>query len=827
MTNWVFQYTKNISLGILALAFCIYTIGQFPNTIIWNKLRSIENDTLLSYDQKLELVRQLKKDFEGQKLVKDSVYARILHRIGSLEYFINNKVATTNSILFTHAAIRINRAGKKNCAPAFCVNSYANLAMYYGSVHQYNLAAQYYDSALILKKQYDVPAVVEVSLLFDKAFSLYQSGDYQKAVEDYSTAILRTKTTNDTSLLISLLNQRAQSNLMMGQTEATVNDLQSAGLLLAKWKDISEATNNMLIQAKVLARRRDYSNALPRFYKAIKARIHINYPSQMIADDFTDLGNIYLNDLQNYSKAKACYLKTIQYASQAQDFEQLAKGHTNLEQCSYRQHNYKEAEHYCLKAMKDVAQTANDNIFLNPSLQQLSAVGNKELILTIMTNKTELLLAQYLATNKKGYLTSCLQTALLTDTLITHIRHEQLGEQSKLFWRNRTREFFTQALEACYLANDATLAFYFMEKSRAVLLNDQLNELGASAHLPKIEATRERELQVIVITEEQKLASLQNNDPEYEAQHAKLLQAKTNLEHYIKSLEANYPSYYQYKYADDVPSLPTLQNHLMKNKQSFVHYFMNDTVAYILRITPHSTTLVKLSKDKFNANRLVRFLQLCSDEIRLNNQYADFALLSDSLYKLLYQPLDIPKGRVVICPDNFLIPFEALCTDSAGNHFLINDYVFSYAYSARYLLKQFNTHEAKGNFVGFAPVAFKSYINIADLKLSDDALKHSAQHYSDSKLYTNNGASRQNFIHTITSYNIVNVFSHAYADTTVQEPVLYMHDSAIYLSELQLLQQPATQLAVLSACQTTAGKNAKGEGIFSWQEGFLLPEFLL
>jgi len=47
-----------------------------------------------------------------------------------------------------------------------------------------------------------------------------------------------------------------------------------------------------------------------------------------------------------------------------------------------------------------------------------------------------------------------------------------------------------------------------------------------------------------------------------------------------------------------------------------------------------------------------------------------------------------------------------------------------------------------------------------------------------------------------------------------------MYDSAIYLSELQLFNQPATQLIVLSACQTTVGKSAKGEGIFSLARGF-------
>lgn len=47
-----------------------------------------------------------------------------------------------------------------------------------------------------------------------------------------------------------------------------------------------------------------------------------------------------------------------------------------------------------------------------------------------------------------------------------------------------------------------------------------------------------------------------------------------------------------------------------------------------------------------------------------------------------------------------------------------------------------------------------------------------------------------------------------------------MSDSVIHLSELQLLQRPATQLVVLSACQTNAGKNATGEGIYSLARGF-------
>jgi CHAT domain-containing protein len=66
------------------------------------------------------------------------------------------------------------------------------------------------------------------------------------------------------------------------------------------------------------------------------------------------------------------------------------------------------------------------------------------------------------------------------------------------------------------------------------------------------------------------------------------------------------------------------------------------------------------------------------------------------------------------------------------------------------------------------------------------------------------------------------VFSHARADTMASEPLLFMQDSVIRLSELQLPHTLATRLVVLSACQTHVGKNVTGEGIYSLARGFAL-----
>jgi CHAT domain-containing protein len=437
-----------------------------------------------------------------------------------------------------------------------------------------------------------------------------------------------------------------------------------------------------------------------------------------------------------------------------------------------------------------------------------------------MSYKIEALLHLYVKNKKEKALFACLKDALTTDTLITKIRNSQSGNESKLYWRNYTHDFYADAIEASYLLHRPDLAFYFMEKSRAALLNDKLNELDASSLLTKVDLEKQENLKIKIIGLEQKLSMLPDTSQQYRVIQLQLLNVKSEFEQFIKSLEQKYPAYYQYKYADEVPSLKNLQQYLAKNNQSFVHYFLGDTLTYIISITSTGTSLKRLSINEFNKNQLADLVQLCTNKELLNNRYNSFVSLSNSIYKKIFQPLQVAKGRVIICIDNIVIPFDALCSDETGKHFLLNDYSFSYVYSARFLLKQFNYTTATGNFLGFAPVSFASYLSVNDLKNAADALNSSAAYYKKNKLFIRQNASRSNFLNYASSYSIVTIFSHAKADTTDNEPVLYLQDSVIHLSELQYLNDPATQLVLLSACQTNVGRTATGEGIYSLARGF-------
>ncbi|MCU0471231.1 MAG: CHAT domain-containing protein [Arcicella sp.] len=67
---------------------------------------------------------------------------------------------------------------------------------------------------------------------------------------------------------------------------------------------------------------------------------------------------------------------------------------------------------------------------------------------------------------------------------------------------------------------------------------------------------------------------------------------------------------------------------------------------------------------------------------------------------------------------------------------------------------------------------------------------------------------------------MVQVYTHAFADSNETEPRIYFADSTLKVSELGLQDQFKTNLLVLAACRTGVGKVAKGEGVLSLARGF-------
>lgn len=105
------------------------------------------------------------------------------------------------------------------------------------------------------------------------------------------------------------------------------------------------------------------------------------------------------------------------------------------------------------------------------------------------------------------------------------MRYEQDAEPTKLYWRNRTRNFSAMPLHL--LLNRAMRkVFLFHGKSRAILLNDKLNELGAQTHLPVAELAREQEFRIRILSLQQQFGLLTEADKQYNKLQQDLLAAK-------------------------------------------------------------------------------------------------------------------------------------------------------------------------------------------------------------------------------------------------------------------------------------------------------------
>ena len=808
---------KNLCLAIWGLIYVFSSLAQCPDPKeIEKKLNSISLNPLIGGVKKLQQFYDLKKTLDGCHKTKDSIYARMLSQIGFYEYEANGNYA--KCISCTKESVLVNALSKKAGSKIQTINDYLNLAYYYRNLLLYNQSLSCSDSVIIIAEKYDpnLSAIAEAKI--NKAHTYYLIGDFQKCIDESSKGIVYVLNRRDTFHYVEFLVQRSQSYFFQNMLRESLQDNEQIFKHTQYPYFFASALKR---KAMIFQKKQNFDLANKYFNESVNLRIKSNEYGQ-ITNDYIDLGNFYRISLNDLEHAKKYFYKAIEYTLKEKNLTKLAEIYNDVGELYFTKKKYKEASNYYLKSFKILNLAPTENIFEIPVASVLNTIGNTDLITELLSNKVLLLLSLYQQTPDKKYLTACINTALVTDSVITLKRHQQLGEQSKLYWRNKTRDFFSAAIEACYLANDAGHAFYFMEKSRSVLLNDKLNELGALLKISEADTKKEFDLKLKVLESQLKLNSLTGDTKAYDAQNQVFLNAKEKLEDFIKTLETKYPAYYTYKYSDDIPSLPALQKHLAISNASFIHYFTGDTLSYILSITPTDTKLIRLSKKDFNCQQINEFSNYTANAGLLNTRagYTAFAKLSNTLFNALFQPLHLPPGPVIICSDNFLLPFESLCSDATGKNFLIDDYIFSYAYSATYLLKQFNTFEAKGNFAGFAPVSFLPVLNVSALHNSATALYKSADNYSSTVLFTNALATKNNFIKNIGGYTVVNIFSHASADSTDKEPRLYMQDATVNLSDLQLIDKPATRLVVLSACQTNAGKNATGEGIYSLARGF-------
>lgn len=820
---------QQICIGLLVLLALGTHASAMPDSILVKKVNAIHGDVTYSPAKKISLFKALQAELFRSHYPKNAAYALLVHRLGDV---FDKAGDPEKAVFYTREAVMVNSSGKAGADPSFLVNSYFNLGVFYKRLHLLKEAHHYFTRCIAAGSRYPDKYFIVFMAFEQQAYAWYQTGDYQEAVQAADEGLRFAAITGDQNARAALLAQRAQAAGELSHFESAEADVNMAIALLEKLaNDPVHLATCYSVYAAILSKSHKPDLAI-RYYRKAFALNKANGNLEQSARDLQDMGCVYADELRQGKQALACYTQGIELAAAVGDVYQLSALYANIGVVHGYAKDYTQALKYYQKALNTLPINFKDtSLKANPDVQQLKLVANDYFMVTILSNKGAALLERYKQLQKREDLLLSLSTFELADQSLDFMRWKQSASESKLVWRKNTREMYAHCMEVCYQLKAIDKAYYFLEKSRAVLLNDQLNQAAAETMLPEKERNKEKQLRIKAGMLSEQLLTGSSKGADYARAKEKWLTAQQHWENYITALERKYPAYYRYKYDRSVYPYEDVRHKMGEDKSTFVSYFRGQKIIYALMVSGQRQRLLKINYPDYEQQSR-SLMALCASPALLNQNFAAYRKLAFSLYANLFKPLAVPTARVVVSQEGHFIPFEALVADTgtAALAYLAVKHAFSYVPTFRVLMKKQRELAASGDFLGIAPLNYASGSGLSDLKGAELSLRKIASAFRDPLVLTGADATKAAFLKNAGKYALIQLYTHADASSydtldvdrrPPQEPVLYLADAPVRLSEVQKLQFNRTQLVLLSACNTGIGRQASGEGVFSMARAFM------
>jgi CHAT domain-containing protein len=813
--------------GPLATAQCP------PQPVIGDQLGKIAR--LKAGQPKLDSLIHLRERCQRCHYADDSTYIRLLNQLVSVCF--NLADMQPDSPYFRRTEPYLQEAIRVGTTP-------------YTQAKAYQLANSYYYLGILFEAREDLPQSVD---LFDKAIRLgkrsgktgkwayaylsqaldyYKLGDYERSIQKARIGSYYYRQGRDDrsqaqcmgleALALGTLNQLAPAAQLLIRAIHQIRSIDARDMDLGDYYVQLGDLQAQLHQPRL---------ALVSFQKALD-NFTFHQDAQGVAV-YNKIGYLHLTAFKDTLSAGQCFQRVIRQATSPY---QRAKAYTGRGDICRLSGQFSLALTYYQRGLRTLPiNFAAQPLARNPSAISIKTAAYKDYLLTLIQNKADTWLAWAKRHPNRTYLHQALQTYQLADQMIDYMRWEQSGQQSKLYWRQKTHSLYERAIETSFRLGTAQLAYHFMEKSRAVMLADNINELGARQHLPPLVARLEYQIRQRTIHLQNQLLTCPTGSLVYGRTRQALLTEQERLDSLIRALETTNAAYYHYKYTNAIAPLPQVQRWLGQRETCLLSYFVGDSGVYVVGITPRSVQLHRTSPQRYTQT-VQSFMRLLAGGA-VNNKQNQVRLLalSNELYQALVKPINLPLRRVIVSSDGDFIPFETLSRNPLRADYLVKQYAFSYTYSLQGLLKDPLRGKAVYSYLGMAPGHFNDIVvrqesgyrrqNLPALRGSAQALLHTSRHYDRPLLLRGKKATRSAFQHQLPLAHVVQLFTHADAPRSgegaaIEEPTLFLADSALRLSELQTSANLATQLIILMACKTGQGINQTGEGVFSLARGF-------
>ncbi len=456
-----------------------------------------------------------------------------------------------------------------------------------------------------------------------------------------------------------------------------------------------------------------------------------------------------------------------------------------------------------------------------PQLIELSSSTDPFVTLWALTKKASVLMK--LSEQNKNTALEALSYLQLADSLVTSIQGNVFNEDSKFLWRKEASNVYAKAVSCSKLLDRPDLAFYFTEKNKALLL---IESILTNAEKMKISDTlidREAELRRLLLKQRKGIATETNSVKRAQYQNA-LFDLQHEYEALLAHTKENYPHLKTMDEKTKIFSLKDAQNTL-DDETIIISYLWNkrdnrSNVIFGMGITNSSSEIFEVEGVEEVEKLLEDYQNTISRPFESINEQQQYLKIAHTLYLKLFPSKELRSKlfgkKILIIPDGKLqyLSFEALVTSLEDGTYLLEDAELSYGYSWAFLKHNKTlSRTASKQFLALCPKTFNNGLG---------ALPHTQSEVEDIQLIMkgdvlmDGDAQKEIFLNTKQDYSIIHLATHAEGGVN---PWIAFKDSKLEMDELYLTRNNA-QLIVLSACKTSLGEHAKGEGVLSLARGF-------
>lgn len=737
----------------------------------------------------------------------DSTYIKAVH---SFSFFFYKK-RKNYDLAIKYGKIGAYMREKANLKTKKHTISLYNLGRFHFFKKEYDKAIEYYNKAIdnkIYQKKIG-EAYTQIALCLHKKGELYSSINYFKKgliiLEKYGTIKNTISPKINLAYVCKDLNTKESVSLGIKVLKEVDNILNQNPTLVRD--DNFYPLNTNLANLYALNHSYNFNKSKFYYHRNLKEAFKNNNKKNIVYS-FLNLGDLYLNkknDSALYFLKKSLIHST--HLKNSKDYH--VEIFRNIATFYYTKGKLKKA----LNTINKPFNSSDKNIY-DLTKNELLNVTNKKNIVDALKQKVKILISLYEESKEIYFLNESIKTVHFLDKIIDLIINYSTEAETKFFWRNEISEIYSLGVKTSYLLNDSSLLFKFIEKNKAFLLTQNINENIKFLDLPDKVKNQDLFYKKTILRLENNTSSKTHKDS--------LFYFKEKYFKFKNLITKTHPTYFKFKKKIVYIPLSTVKQNLDNEKTifSFSLFDINDSIykLYGIIISKNKSILFtsKISKQTIN-----KYRELISKPLKSKSELFFFKENSFDLYNQFF-PTDeikslVQKKNLIIIPDTSIenLPFESLNTEKNSVKYFIENCNISYAYSYSFLSynKQLERN-TEIDLVSFAPVHFEDP-KLISLNNTIQETKN-INNLLNGKIFQNKKANRTFFLKNSSNSKIIHLATHA---NYSQTPTIYFSNDSLKLHELYTFKNNA-DLTVLSACETNLGEIKKGEGTLSLTRGF-------